>query len=68
MDRHFDTYYSEKFRVCVRIKFCVAPVIKTLANSSNLISLHRQKSCRIFAENSVEFSRTLKRASGTIYV
>ena len=59
MDRHFDTGISEKFKVCVcaHVLSCVAPVIKTLANSPNLISLHGYKSCSIFAENSAEFGR-----------
>lgn len=51
MDRHFDNCFPEKFRVWVRvrIRFCVALVIESLANSSNLISLHRQKIYSIFA-------------------
>ena len=47
----------EVFGKLVRELLCVAPIIKTLANSSPLISLDRQKSCSIFAENSAEFGR-----------
>ena len=61
-NRHFDTCFSEKSRVCARFKFCVASVIENLANSTNLISLHGQKYRSLFAENSTEFIRIVKQA------